>query len=483
MDVVDRFVEAVPELPGPPSGDSQGVFRRGRRRRRRRLAVVGSGTAVGVIAVVAAAVGLLDGADRQVPDIADRPAGEPVERAPVAGAVDEHWPVELGYVQYEREFRFRGTSWADWSVELKVGEDTWRLVDRQHPGEEYETEGAGAFLDEGTSSAEPEGFQRAPGPHLIGSWRNTTGLGERSVVELDTIPGGVELVQQMGLSSEDVEAYATPNIAGCDDPPPDCVAVGQTWARGIAHLPTGFPLFAEEGHDGDGSHVYLEARSIRWADQAIAPVPADQIPRMSDHAAADAERAAEGPELHHGSLTNGTFQLERDHLWSANSHPSEVAIRFAREVMGWVDAEPIDLAGDLPERASVTVRADGMREVTFDLEALDPNGERYGITQVDSRPDQELRIAVDHQLRWAPSVPHEVAGGLAMVRTDDDGSVRIDLDRATTADGRVSLDGHLTAPQPCRDTRAALIAILDDDGRVIEITGTHWSSNGSSPCP
>lgn len=482
MDVVDRFVEAVPELPGPPPGDPGTLFRRGRRRRRRRLAVVSSGTAVGVIAVVAVAVGLLDGPDRQVPDIADRPAGELVERAPDAGVVDEHWPVELTYVQNEREFRFRGTSWADWSVELKVGQDSWRLVDREHPVEEYETEGAGAFRDEGTSSAESEGFLRAPGPHLIGSWRSATGLGERVVVELEAIPGGVELVQQMGLSSEDVEAYVTPSIAGCDGRLPDCVPAGQSAARGIAHLPTGFPLFAEEGHDG-GSGVYLEARSIRWADSSIAPVPADQIPRMSDHAAADAERAAGRSQLRHGSLTDRTFELGSDHLWSAIGHPSEVATRFAREVMGWTDAEPIDLTGDLPERATVTVRADGMREVTFDLEALDPTGERYGITQVNSRPDQELRIEDDHQLRWAPSVPHEVAGGLALVRTVHDGTVRIDLDPATTADGRVSLDGHLTAPQPCQNAQAALIAILDDDGRVIEITGAHWNSSGSSLCP
>ena len=293
MDVVDRFAEAVPELPGPPPGDARKAFRRGRRRRRRRLAVAASGATLGVVAVVAMAVGLLNGPDRPVPDIADRPAGELVEQAPDAGAVDEHWPIELVFVQNAREFRFRGTSWADWSVELKVGEDTWRLVDRQHPGEEYEPEGGGAFLDDGASAAESEDFGRAPGPHLNAAWRSATGLGERSVVELDAIPGGVELVQQMGLDADDVEAYATPNVAGCDGLLGDCLPAGETGARGIAHLPTGFPLFAEERDAGGGSGVYLEARSIRWADASIAPFPADQIPRMSDHAEDSSEPANE----------------------------------------------------------------------------------------------------------------------------------------------------------------------------------------------
>lgn len=482
MDVVDRFVEVVPDLPGPPPGDPQVLFRRGRRRRRRRRTVLASGSALGVIAVVASVVGLQGGTDRTVPEIADRPSGDLVEQAPNAGAVDEHWPIELIYAKDARELRFRGTSWADWSVELRVGEDTWRLVDRQHPGEEYETEGAGAFLDDG--SHESEGFVRVPGPPLMGSWRSGTGLGDRTVVELSAVPGGGELVGAMGLSPEDVEAYVTPNVVGCDGPLGDCVPAGETGARGIAHLPTGFPLFAEEAGTGGGSYVYLEVRSIRWADPGVAPVPADQIPRMSDLAAAEDERATEGGATGvPGTLVEGSFDLDDAHLWSADGHPSEVATRFVREVLGWGDAAPIDLSGDLPGSASVTVRGLGMREVSVDLVALDDAGDRYGITRVDDRADPELRVAANGDLVWRPSVPREVAGGIALVRTTDGRTVRLDLDQDTTAGGRVSLDGHVGSEGPaCEQVLTALVAILDGDGRVLDVTAARWGEHDPASC-
>lgn len=118
-----------------------------------------------------------------------------------------------------------------------------------------------------------------------------------------------------------------------------------------------------------------------------------------------AERAAGRSQLRHGSLTDRTFELGPDHLWSANGHPSEVATRFAREVMGWADAEPIDLSGDLPRRAGVTVRALGMRQVMFELEAPDASGGRYGITEVDSRPDQDYGSETNTSFGGPPPSP------------------------------------------------------------------------------
>jgi hypothetical protein len=59
----------------------------------------------------------------------------------------------------------------------------------------------------------------------------------------------------------------------------ECIPDGETGARGIAHLPTGFPLYAEEGAAGETAVVWLEAEAIRWADPAITPVPVEDIPR------------------------------------------------------------------------------------------------------------------------------------------------------------------------------------------------------------
>ena len=222
---------------------------------------------------------------RIVLEIDDQPdqtnnTSEPAERAPVAGSDASHWPVELRYVRRGDErslLRFRGTSWEDWSVEVREPDGSWRLVDREHPGEEFETEG-GAFLDEG-ATADRDGFTRAPGPELIAGWRDTTGLGERVVVGLGEIPGADDLVERLGLDADEVEAYVSPNIRGCDLRLTDCIPDGETGARGVAHLSTGFPLYAEEGAAGETAVVWLEAQAIRWADPTITPVPVENIPR------------------------------------------------------------------------------------------------------------------------------------------------------------------------------------------------------------
>ena len=107
------------------------------------------------------------------------------------------------------------------------------------------------------------------------------------MIELDDIPGGPELVVSLGLEPDHVEAYVSPNVLGCERSLSDCVPVGENGARGIAHLPTGFPLYAEESWNG-GINVWLEAEAIRWADPTIAPVPVETIPRQSQRAETDA---------------------------------------------------------------------------------------------------------------------------------------------------------------------------------------------------
>lgn len=278
MSLDERVRELAAHVPPPPQGDVERVRARGLRRRRVRRVGVGAGSAVTLAAVIAMGVNLGDGGPT-VPPITDAPdAG--VEQAPDAGAVDAHWPIELRYFSREDRqhlLRFRGNSWADWSVEVEEPDGSWRLVDREHPGEDFETEG-GAFLDEGVTDEEE--FLRGVSASLNSGWRNATGLPERVVVDLDDIPGAGELVARLGLDAGEVEAYVSPNVVGCEAALADCVPEGENGARGIAHLPTGFPLFAEESWEGH-VNVWLEAEAIRWADPTIAPVPVESIPRQS----------------------------------------------------------------------------------------------------------------------------------------------------------------------------------------------------------
>ena len=286
MDVRERFEQAQTGFPLPPPQDAREVFRRGRRRRRRRVASVTGATAV--VTVLAVVIGIGSGPDPELPEIAERPdATAPTEQAPQAGAVSEHWPIELIYQRPGRpQERFRGNSWRDWSLEVRI-DGEYVLHDREHPSGTFDTE-AGAFYDR---APDTEDFIRAPGPHLIAGWRNTTGLGDRLVVPVEQIPGGLELIADVGLSADQVEAYVTPNVVGCSEPLADCLPDGETGARGIAHLPTGFPLYAEEGRSGERA-VWIEAVSIRWADASIEPVPIDGIP--FNDATTGAETAVEG---------------------------------------------------------------------------------------------------------------------------------------------------------------------------------------------
>lgn len=285
MELDEQLRQLADRVPPPPPGDASAVVDRGVRRRRGRRAAGATAVTLGVVAVVALAAALAGG-DAQAPEVADHPPGPgraAIEQAPDAGAVAAHWPIELVFEQSSAQLRFRGESWADWSMERRDGDD-WLLIDREHPGdEEFEPEGR-AFIDK--EDAE-EGFVRVPGPHVHRGWRGLTGLYDRVVVELEEIPGGPELVETLGLGPDEVEAYASPTVAGCREPLDDCVPEGGSGARGIAHLPTGFPLFAEEAYAGGPAGVWLEARSIRWGDAAIQPVPAEDIPRMSQRAAAD----------------------------------------------------------------------------------------------------------------------------------------------------------------------------------------------------
>lgn len=282
MDVRERFQQAESGFPSPPPRDPREVFRRGRRRRHRRISALGGGTALATM--LAVVIGVEFGPEQQLPEIVNQPdATAPGEQAPVAGAVDAHWPIELVYQRPGgRHERFRGNSWRDWSLEVRTAGE-FQLVDREHPSVAFDTEG-GEFSDR---DLDMEDFTRAPGPHLIGDWRNTTGLIDRSVVPIEQIPGGPELIDEIGLSADQVEGYITPNITGCSEPLAACIPEGQAGARGIAHLPTGFPLYAEEARSGERSNVWIEAISIRWADADIEPVPIDTA--QPDDAAAEVE--------------------------------------------------------------------------------------------------------------------------------------------------------------------------------------------------
>lgn len=279
MSLDERVRDLAAKVPPPPEGDVEGVRARGVRRRRVRHIGVGAGSVVALAAVIAMGVTIAGGGPT-VPTIADAP-DRGVEQAPDAGMVDAHWPIELRYTQFGggNVLRFRGNSWEDWSIELEEPNGSWRLVDREHPGEDFETEG-GAFLDGGAAD-EDAGIWRLPGPEVNPGWRGATGLPERVVVDLDDIPGASDLVARLGLELDEVEAYVSPNVLDCDQPLRACIPQGETGARGIAHLPTGFPLYAEEGVASHRTTLWLEAEAIRWADPTIAPVPVEDIPRIT----------------------------------------------------------------------------------------------------------------------------------------------------------------------------------------------------------
>ena len=237
--------------------------------------------ALGLTALAWAFVDTTDDDAPALRPVAERAPGVAMaERAPVAGAVADHWPIELVYRPRGsgERLRFRGNSWADWSVEVQTDDGGFRLVDRNHPSADFETEGGYFRAGEPT---EPQHL-RGPAAYLIPEWRSTVGLlHHREVVPLDQIPGAAELVAALGLTADDVEAYATANIAGCTQPLDDCVPDGEDAGRGIAHLPTGFPLFAEEHYGGD-TGTWVAAESIRYGDPGIVPVPVDTIPHERD---------------------------------------------------------------------------------------------------------------------------------------------------------------------------------------------------------
>lgn len=203
---------------------------------------------------------------------------KPADTAPEAGSHQDDWPVELVYTRGDggQPLRFRGNSWADWSLErVDPSSGEARLVDRQYPGQDFEPE-AGMFLDEPDEPSDARGVA----PELNAGWREAVGLGQPVVVALDNIPGGPELVAQLDLPPDDVEAYVTPNIDGCLDELEVCAASSDA-ARGIAHRETGFPLFAEELYSGN-LEAWLTARSFTHGDPSVAPVPLEDIPSDGD---------------------------------------------------------------------------------------------------------------------------------------------------------------------------------------------------------
>lgn len=259
---------------------------RARRRRARRVGI-GAGLGFALVAVAIAVGSVVGGSGPDAPTVADQSddvveeVDDVVEQAPQAGEVAAHWPIELLFTRSgdgSRLLRFRGTSWEDWSVEVR-DLDSWRLVNREYPGEDFEPEARG-FLEPGAQVSDDE-FTRAPSAALNPGWRSATGLGDRVVVGPDDVPGAEEVLARLGLGPDEVEAYVTPNVLGCDRPLHLCIPDGETGARGIAHLPTGMPLYAEEaGYAPRSTMVWLEAQEIRWADSTISPVPVDQIPRI-----------------------------------------------------------------------------------------------------------------------------------------------------------------------------------------------------------
>ncbi|MEX2421663.1 MAG: hypothetical protein WD670_07580 [Actinomycetota bacterium] len=194
------------------------------------------------------------------------------ERAPVAGTEASHWPVELIYRQpradgspgVPRRLRFQGTSWAAWTIQSNMTDDgplpTGQWTDPSGPG-----------FDDSETWIEDRSRWRGYSAELHANWRSAVGLPERVVVDLDEIPGGHALITSLGLSEQEVEAYASPNIAGCTTELDRCAPSDPKAARGIAHLTTGFPLFAEERYDGGAAHTWLTAESFAYGSATGPP--------------------------------------------------------------------------------------------------------------------------------------------------------------------------------------------------------------------
>lgn len=196
------------------------------------------------------------------------------EHAPDAGTAAEHWPVELIYAvpgatpETERRMRFRGTSWAAWTIE-----SSW-TDDGPLPAGQWSAPG-GPGLDPSDTWVEDRARWRGVSAELHPEWRAAVGLAQRVVVPLDQIPGARALIASLGLTPEEVEAYASRNVAGCDGPLDRCAPGDPGAARGIAHLATGFPLFAEQRYDGGEPGVWLVAEHFAFGDEAaqLAEVP------------------------------------------------------------------------------------------------------------------------------------------------------------------------------------------------------------------
>lgn len=245
----------------------------GKVKRQTRLARVGAG--LGAVAVVAGATLVaLPMVTRDDPglEIADQPDRTDqtdvlVERAPVAGSDASHWPVELVYrgpheigrSDDGHRLRFRGTSWAAWTIESNYSDDG------PLPNGQW-SEPGGPGLDASDTWVGDRSRWRGFSPELHAEWRSAVGLGERVVIEPADIPGGPALIASLGLTADEVEAYATPNVAGCGELLDRCAPDDPDAARGIAHLATGFPLFAEERYDGGPGTVWIIAESFTYGD-------------------------------------------------------------------------------------------------------------------------------------------------------------------------------------------------------------------------
>ncbi len=187
------------------------------------------------------------------------------ERAPEAGSAVSHWPIELVYRQYHRDYSlvFSGTSWSDWTLEAHGDDGGVRVFDQERDGRMMLDPESGEMIED------PRGnFPRGAGPALISGWRDSVGLIERVVVPLDQIPGGVDLVHSLGLEADDVEAYVTPNIVGFPPQLDPCTTDQESVAPANTHQNTRLPQFAEEGFGGEPTGVWLIAESFAYGDAA-----------------------------------------------------------------------------------------------------------------------------------------------------------------------------------------------------------------------
>jgi hypothetical protein len=233
-----------------------------RRKAHLRTKVNRATAAAGILILVVAGVSVVSQSPAPGPVISE--VDEPLaERAPEAGLKTSHWPVELVYVRGDgQRIRFRGTSWLDWSMEGSSPE-----TGEWHLGQRHDRDPEGAISGGSIDPSRVTG----PSPELLPYWRDAVGLSERSVVPVERIPNASELVASLGLSSDEVEAYATPNVADCTDRLADC-APDELAARAIAHVETGFPLFAEERYDiRVGVDLWLRAISFSYADPTVTP--------------------------------------------------------------------------------------------------------------------------------------------------------------------------------------------------------------------